>query len=40
MSFLKETRGMLTWTIKDLRRLLLITPAQVRDVSAALQLEG
>jgi hypothetical protein len=40
MSFLKETRGMLTWTIKDLRRLLLITPAQVRDVSAALQLQG
>jgi hypothetical protein len=40
MSFLKETRGPLTWTVKELQKSLLITAAQARDVIAALELQG
>jgi len=40
MSFLKETRGVLTWTIKDLQKSLLIAAAQARAVIAALELQG
>lgn len=40
ISFLKETRGLLTWTIKDLQKSLLIGAAQAREVVAALELQG
>jgi hypothetical protein len=40
MSFLKETRGMLTWTIKDIQQSLLITATQAREAITALQLQG
>jgi hypothetical protein len=40
MSFLKETRGMLTWTIKDLQQSLLVTTAEAQDAIAALQILG
>jgi hypothetical protein len=39
MSFLKETRGMLTWTIKDLQQSLLITTAEAREAIKALQIQ-
>ena len=40
MSFLKETRGLLTWTIKDLQKSLLIGATQAREVIAALGLQA
>ena len=40
MSFLKETRGLLIWTIKDLQKSLLIGAAQAREVIAAFELQG
>lgn len=40
MSFLKETRGLLTWTTQDLQKSLLITTAQAREVIAALEVQG
>jgi len=40
MSFLKETRGLLTWTLKDLQKSLLITALQAHDVVTALELQG
>lgn len=40
MSFLKETRGLLTWAVKDLQKSLLITAAQAHQVIAALELQG
>jgi hypothetical protein len=40
LSFLKETRGILRWTIKDLQKSLLITSAEARQVTAVLELQG
>lgn len=40
MSFLKETRGALTWTSKDLQKSLLISAAEATQVIAALELQG
>ena len=40
MSFLKETRGMLTWTVKNLQQSLLITAAQAHEAIAAFQIQG
>ena len=40
ISFLKETRGLLTWTVKDLQRSLLISAAQAAEAIAALQFQG
>ena len=40
MSFLKQTRGLLTWTLSDLQKSLLITAAQAQDVLTALEFQG
>lgn len=40
LSFLKETKGMLTWTVKDIQKSLLISAAQAKDVITALELQG
>lgn len=40
LSFLKETKGLLTWTIKDVQKSLLISTAQAKDVIAALEIQG
>lgn len=40
LSFLKQTRGMLTWTAKDLQTSLLVTPAQAQQILGAFELQG
>jgi hypothetical protein len=39
MFFLKETRGMLVWSVKDLQKSLLMAASQAREVTAALELQ-
>src|SRR5579863_2212144 len=39
-SFLKETKGLLTWTPSDLAKSLKISLAQAKQVLAALQMQG
>jgi hypothetical protein len=40
MSFLKETRGLLTWTSHDVQKSLLVSAAEARQVIAVLELQG
>ena len=40
ISFMRETRGLVSWTVKDLQRSLLIPVPQARDVIQALELQG
>jgi hypothetical protein len=40
MSFLKETRGVLTWTSRDLQKSLLISAGEATQVIVALELQG
>jgi hypothetical protein len=40
LSFLKETRGLLTWTPKDLQKSLLISAAQAAEAITALEFQG
>ena len=40
LSFLKDTRGLLTWTARDLAKTLKISAAEVKQVIAVLQLQG
>ena len=40
LSFLKQTRGMLSWTPKDLQTSLLATPPEAREVLGLLELQG
>src|ERR1700721_3243284 len=39
-SFLKETKGLLTWTPGDLAKSLKISPAEAKRVLAALEMQG
>ncbi len=39
-SFLKETKGLLTWTPSDLAKSLKINPAEAKQVLAALEMQG
>src|SRR5271156_1965427 len=39
-SFLKETKGFLTWTLSDLAKSLKISPADAKQVLAALEMQG
>ncbi len=39
-SFLKETKGLLTWTLSDLAKSLKISPAEAKQVLAALEMQG
>ena len=40
LSFLKETRGMLTWSVKDMAKSLKISIAAAKQVISVLQLQG
>jgi hypothetical protein len=40
ISFMRETRGLVSWTVKNLQKSLLIPVAQARDVIQALELQG
>jgi ribosomal protein S25 len=39
-SFLKETKGLLTWTVSDLAKSLKINLAEAKQVLAALEMQG
>jgi hypothetical protein len=40
LSFLKETRGLLNWTLRDVQKSLLISTSAGREVISALELQG
>lgn len=40
ISFLKQTRGMLSWTAKDLQTALLAKPKQAQQILGAFELQG
>jgi hypothetical protein len=40
LSFLKETRGMLTWSLKEMAKSLKISIAAAKHVTSVLQLQG
>lgn len=40
LSFLKDTRGLTTWTARDMARTLSITEAETKQVIAVLELQG
>jgi DNA-binding transcriptional regulator YhcF (GntR family) len=40
LSFLKETRGATTWTVRDLTKTLKLTPVAAKEAIAILQMQG